>query len=558
MTALEAPNVEVGRPSCSTKTSAEDESSSLCKSNTSHLVHHDAPILPTDAAGKEAGHDEPGGTEAAETVKIPQGRKWLLLFVFSMAQYLDISLYSAAMVFTDVVTNELGIIYESSTWVVTAYVVTYASFLLFWGRVADLYFPQAVFSYGFLFLGVFNLVLSFMPNQYAFFVFRALCGICGAATTPSAYRLIMAVFEPEELHLALTCFIVTGPIAGCTAMILAGAFGLIDATNQLAGWRWFFRLVSVLVIPFAIFALFSIPKDAGRIEHKDLDNNERFKRVDVIGCLLMLSSIILFVLGLTLGSSFGWKKAGFLVPFLMSWPLMVLFFVWEARLPEGYALIPPRFWKIRNATLVIWISVGIYPYWAVTQLALIERSLSLFNELPIVAAARILPHAISGAAVALFIPSFLKRFTNLRWVIVGCLVVAGLMYLPLIYSEGEIFHNAYWRWWFPAMFVGSTMDMVLFLSCNIVIMTSTPPDMSGVAGALVQVALQLGTVIGLSVQAGLLTLHPGGMENFSNVQASFWFVLGWALLNALVCAVCYRQLKKEDVEVESGKGVSQE
>ncbi|TYJ52050.1 hypothetical protein B9479_007351 [Cryptococcus floricola] len=517
MAILETPNAQVDRPpapasACSTKTRAEDGSPVLCKSHTS--THSNDPDdtrdVPSDAVSKENGKEELAA-EAGKSVKIPQGRKWFLLFLFSMAQYLDLSLYSAAMVFTDVVTNELGIIYESSTWVV-----------------------------------------------YGFFVFRALSGICGAATTPSAYRLIMAVFEPEELHLALTCFIVTGPIAGCTSMLLAGAFGLIDATNQLAGWRWFFRLVAALVIPFAIYALFGIPKDAGRIDHNNLDNKERFKRVDLVGCLLMLSSIILFVLGLTLGSSFGWKKAGFLVPFLLSWPLMVLFFVWESRLPEGYALIPSRFWRIPNATLVIWISIGIYPFWAVTQLALIERSLSVFDELPIVAAARVLPHAVSGAAIALILPSILKKITNLRWMIVGCLIVAGLMYLPLIYSKGEIFHNAYWRWWFPAMFVGSSVDMVLFLSCNIVIMTSAPPDMSGVAGALFQVSLQLGTVIGLSVQAGLLTLHPGGMTNFTNVQASFWFVLGWLLLNALICAVFYRQGKKEDVEVESGKGGAQE
>ncbi|ODO09487.1 hypothetical protein I350_03087 [Cryptococcus amylolentus CBS 6273] len=543
MATLEISNAQVDRPpapasACSTKTLAEDGSPVLGKSHT--FTHsndpHDTRDVPSDAVSKENGNEELAA-KAGKSVKIPQGRKWFLLFLFSMAQYLDLSLYSAAMVFTDVVTNELGIIYESSTWVVTAYVVTFSSFLLFWGRVADLYSPQVVFSYGFLFLGVFSLILSFMPNQYGFFVFRALSGICGAATTPSAYRLIMAVFEPEELHLALTCFIVTGPIAGCTSMLLAGAFGLIDATNQLAGWRWFFRLVAALVIPFAVYALFGIPKDAGLVDHKDLDNKERFKRVDLVGCLLMLSSIILFVLGLTLGSSFGWKKAGFLVPFLLSWPLMVLFFLWESRLPEG---------------------IGIYPFWAVTQLALIERSLSVFDELPIVAAARVLPHAVSGAAIALILPSMLKKITNLRWMIVGCPIVAGLMYLPLIYSEGEIFHNAYWRWWFPAMFVGSSVDMVLFLSCNIVIMISAPPDMSGVAGALFQVSLQLGTVIGLSVQAGLLTLHPGGMTNFTNVQASFWFVLGWLLLNALICAVFYRQGKKEDVEVESGKGGAQE
>lgn len=64
--------------------------------------------------------------------------------------------------------------------------------------------------------------------------------------------------------------------------------------------------------------------------------------------------------------------------------------------------------------------------------------------------------------------------------------------------------------------------------------------MSGVAGALLQVALQLGAVIALSVQAGLLTLYEGSFENYANVQASFWFQFGWCILNMIVFLVFFR------------------
>lgn len=64
--------------------------------------------------------------------------------------------------------------------------------------------------------------------------------------------------------------------------------------------------------------------------------------------------------------------------------------------------------------------------------------------------------------------------------------------------------------------------------------------MSGVAGALLQVALQLGAVISLSVQAGLFTLKPGNFQNFYNVQASFWFQGGWLLVNVIVFLIFFR------------------
>jgi len=48
--------------------------------------------------------------------------------------------------------------------------------------VSDLYSAKPVFAWGFLGLGITNLIISFMTNQYAYYVFRAISGIFGAAT----------------------------------------------------------------------------------------------------------------------------------------------------------------------------------------------------------------------------------------------------------------------------------------------------------------------------------------------------------------------------------------
>lgn len=84
----------------------------------------------------------------------------------------------------------LSVALKLTTILKTSYSVTFASFLLFWGRVADLYSAKAVFAYGFLGLGALNLIISFMPNQYAYFIFRALSGIAGAATVGISLHLI--------------------------------------------------------------------------------------------------------------------------------------------------------------------------------------------------------------------------------------------------------------------------------------------------------------------------------------------------------------------------------
>ncbi|WVQ79735.1 hypothetical protein IAT38_001835 [Cryptococcus sp. DSM 104549] len=498
---------------------------------------------------EEGGKVEQTGAE----MKMSQKKKWFLLLVFSVAQYLDIASYAGLFVFTDAIIEDLGILYEASSWIITAYSVTFAAFLLFWGRVSDLYSAKPVFAYGFLFLGILNLIISFLTDQYAYFVFRALSGIAGAATIPSAFRLILAIFEPEELSVALTVFGLSGALANVTGLILAGFFGFITAGGQQAAWRWFFRMITIVIIPFAFLSIALVPKTAGEASNCTTSQRDKLKRLDIVGCMLMLVSIILLILGLTLGASYGWKKAGFLVPFLLSWPIFVSFFFWEAKLPEGYALIPPSFWRIPNMSLLMVFALGIYPWWAVSQLPQVERYLAVFGESPIIAAVRMLPQGIAALAVAMVIPPLLQKLGTARWPIAVGALLGATMYLLMIFSEGEIYHGEFWRWSFPAFVIGSGANMASFLGTNITVMTSVPPQMSGVAGAMLQVSLQVGAVVGLSVQAGLLTLHPGSISNWSNVQASFWFQFGWGILNAIIIVAFFRPGKAAEGSAAAAK-----
>jgi len=75
---------------------------------------------------------------------------------------------------------------------------------------------------------------------------------------------------------------------------------------------------------------------------------------------------------------------------------------------------------------------------------------------------------------------------------------------------------------------------------------------------MLQVALQVGAVIALSVQAGMLTRRPGLIANYENVQASFWFQFGWCLVNMIVFLAFFRAGKagvgSEAAKVKAGEG----
>jgi MFS family permease len=446
---------------------------------------------------------------------------------------------------TDPIVEELEVPFAQQSWVITSYAVTFSSFLLFWGRVSDLYSAKPVFSYGFVALGILNLIISFLPDKYSFFVIRAISGIAGAALIPAAFRLIVAVFEPHELGKAFTLYGMSGALANVTGIIIAGFLSFDEATGQKAAWRFFFRLLAVMILPAAVASLYFIPKPQGAIA----DVEGKWKRLDLVGAFSMLAAIILLILGLTLGASYGFKTAGFLVPFLLSFVLFPFFFVWEARLPEEYAILPPKTWKIPNFATLIAFSLYIYGWWAVNFLPLIEIFVQVHGEKPIIAAVRMLPEGISAAAVTIVLTVVPILVARPRWTITTGMVLALVGYV-LFSQSGTQVGADYWKFIFTGGILGSGGMMAVFTGANVAVMTSVPAEMAGVAGAVLQVALQVGSAVALSIQAGLFTINPGSIENFANVQASFYFELGWGIVWLIGFLVFYRPSKNTNASAE--------
>ena len=381
------------------------------------------------------------------------------------------------------------------------------------------------------------LTFPVLPDRFSFFILRAISGIAGACLIPASYRLIVAVFEPHELGKAFTLFGMSGALANVTGIIVAGFVEYIPSSGQGAPWRWFFRILAIIILPFAVGSLYFIPKPTGA--HADVDN--KWKRLDLVGSLSMLVAIVLLILGLTLGASYGFKTAKFLVPFLLCWPIFVFFFVWEAKIPSDYAILPPAFWKIPNVALFIVFALYIYGWWAVNFLALVETYTKVEGEKAIIAAVRMLPQGIAAGSMTILMTVFPKLVSRPRWPISIGMVLAIVGYV--LFSRGAE-GTDYWRYIFPGGVLGSGAMMAVFTGTNVGVMTSVPPEQSGVAGAMLQVAFQVGSAVALSVQAGLFTVNEGSIFNYTNVQTSFYFQIGWGILFLIMFLVFYRPGKK--------------
>jgi len=84
------------------------------------------------------------------------------------------------------ITDDLDLPPSQGVWVINAYALAFAAFLLVAGRLADTFQVRILFVLGLLGLGTLCLVTSFVENEYGFFVLRGISGLFGALIIPSA------------------------------------------------------------------------------------------------------------------------------------------------------------------------------------------------------------------------------------------------------------------------------------------------------------------------------------------------------------------------------------
>ncbi|KAM0749875.1 MFS general substrate transporter [Meredithblackwellia eburnea MCA 4105] len=482
------------------------------------------------------------------TSNLSRATKVRLLLVFCLSVFVDVLSASAFFVFTSEIVKDLDIVFAQQSWVITSYTVTFASFLLFWGRVCDLFSSKTVFVAGFFAVGICNIILSFLKDRFSFFIIRSFTGVAAASLVPSAYRLISLSFPPEERGRAYTTYGMTGSIANVTGTIIAGTFALIPNEGQMRSWRWFLRVVAAISIPTALAGYFLIPSHQSLSSKQARTLRETLKVLDLVGISSMLTAIILLILGLTFGASFGWTRPAFLVPFLLSFVLVTFFFWWENRIPEQDALLPPSIWRIPNIAVLLAFALLPLGWWGVNFLSFIELFHNVHEESMILAAVRTLPEGIIAGIVSVTLLLFPPIVAHPRVPLVIAMLFAATGYILWTQAPGVVGID-YWKFILPGMLVGSGGMQTVLLSTNVCVMLAAPPERTGVIGAALQTAWQTSTVVALSIQAGLLTVYPGGISNVTNVRTSWYFELGWTLVWLVGFIALYKPLKQiEDIE----------
>src|SRR5580700_4353665 len=143
------------------------------------------------------------------------GGMGLLLAVCCVAQFmviLDLSIVNVAL---PSIQSALGFSSPELQWVVDAYSITFAGFLLLGGRIADHFGQRRLFVVGLALFGLASLAGGLAPDRAVLIWARAGQGLAGALMAASSLAIITSSIPPgPRLHRAIATWAAMNGLGG--------------------------------------------------------------------------------------------------------------------------------------------------------------------------------------------------------------------------------------------------------------------------------------------------------------------------------------------------------
>ena len=414
-------------------------------------------------------------------------RKWWTLIAVCTATFmllLDITVVNVAL---PDIQRSLHASFSDLQWVIDAYSLTLAAFLLTAGVIGDMFGRREVFAIG---LGVFSassLVCGLSTSSLMLNLARAAQGVGGAIMFATSLALIAQAFSGRERG---TAFGIYGAVIGGAVAVGPLVGGAITSG---IGWRWIF----FVNVPIGVLAIFVT---LARIQ-ESRDPTER--RVDWIGFVSFSGALFMLVFALVRGNDDGWGSTlivGLLVGAVL---LLVVFLVAEWRQAD-----PMLDLTLFKRPAMVGVSLAAFTIAASIFAMFLYLTLYIQDDLgfgPLAAGVRFLPITMLAFIVAPFAGKLTVRVharyllgTGMFLIAVGCLLMATTHA-----SSG-------WTILLPGFVVTGigigTVNPVLASSAISVV----PPQRSGMASGANNTFRQVGIATGI---AGLGAVFQSQIES---------------------------------------------
>jgi EmrB/QacA subfamily drug resistance transporter len=462
-------------------------------------------------------------------------RRWFALIVVALAMLMNALDSTVVNVALPKIQQDLHFTQAGLTWVIDAYLVAFAGFLLMAGRLGDLVGRKKVFLGGLAIFTAASAVCGFASTETVLITARFIQGAAAAFSTSVVLAIIATEFhEPHERARAMSTFIFVG-VGGASIGLLAGG-----VLTQALNWHWIFFINLPIGVAAFVCGIVFVPENVG------LGIREG---VDVLGSVLVTAGLMVAIYAIVKSSEYGWGSARTLGVLGGAFVLLAAFMMLESRLAKP--IMPLRILRvpglISSSVVRGFLFVGMYGSFFLGTLYL-EHVLGYsaltigFAFLPMTVVIAILSTGITARLIRRF--GAWRVLMPAMWSLIGGLVLWALAGV----------HAGY----FPFIFLGTLLIGLGMGTGSVPLLTlamaDVPQSDAGLASGIVNLSMQISGAVGVAVLGTISASHTTSLLARGNTTATaltagyhvgFLVAAAWVAVGVGAAMVLVRPSRRE-------------
>ena len=412
------------------------------------------------------------------------GRKWLVLVAMVFGLFMPMLDNLVVNVALPTIQHQLGAGVSGLQWIIDAYTLTFASFMLTGGALGDLYGRKRFFMGGLVLFSLGSLACGLSGSIGQLIGFRAVQGLGAAMLLPGSLSIITATFDGKERGQAIGIWAAMSGLAVAIGPVVGGF--LVEHVS----WQSIFYInVPIGVLGLAMTAL---------VVNESRDRTKS-RRLDPPGLVTGTAGLFFLVYALIEGNARGWTDGVILGAFALSAVLLSVFFYVESH--RESPMLPLSFF--RNPTFaaanVVAAAVFFAMFGTVFFLTLYLQNVEGYS--PVAAGVRLLAFSAVILVVAPLAGRLSDRFGSRWFMTIGPLVAATGMGLML---RTQV-HSSYTTVILPSFIVLAAGMAMTMTPMTAAVMGSVNRRHAGVASAATNTSREIGGVFGIALLGAIVT-----------------------------------------------------
>jgi EmrB/QacA subfamily drug resistance transporter len=441
-------------------------------------------------------------------------QRWTAFALLVAAYFITIVDFTIVNVALPTIGRELRFPESDLQWVVTAYGLTYAGFVLLGGRAADLLGRRRVLMAGLVVFTGASLGGGLAPADTVLILMRGIQGLGAALVLPAALSIVTNMFdEGAERNKALGIWGGVGALGGTVGLLAGGIL------TTYAGWQYIFFFNVPVGAVALILAPRLLPGSRGRSGPR---------RYDALGAVLITTALLVFVYAISQAPQVGWAAPETVAMLVAGAALLALFLAVETRVQAP--LLPLRLFRLSTVAGSNAVGFLLGTSWITFVFlgTLYMQQVLGFSALATGAAwtmASVISFVLASAG---FSQRLVTRTSAKLVMAIGMtLIGASILWAAQAPAGGNFWHDLA-----GPFFVGGIGTAFAFVPISIGALAGVAPHDAGVASGLLNTAQNLGGAIGVAVASSIAasrfhTLAHHGFATAAALTGGFQWAM-WA------------------------------